>query len=31
MYIVSVCDPAHADDNQQRVYNEKMVSMWSIF
>ena len=24
-------DPAHADDNQQRVYDEKMVSMWSIF
>ena len=22
-YLVIVCDPAHADDNQQRVYDEK--------
>ena len=29
--LVIVRDPAHADDNQQRVYDEKVVSVWSIF
>ena len=25
--LVIVCDPAYADDNQQRVYDDKMVSI----